>query len=114
MIKISDYTKAKIKEGLLTKQSQIVLRLASISQEDSFLKEAVPESSELGTDAWFSEVNATREALKQELSRLAQQIQLALLRMDRGMFGACERCPGEIEEARLQILPTATLCINCK
>lgn len=34
--------------------------------------------------------------------------------MDAGTYGTCERCGNEIEPARLEALPYATLCMDCK
>jgi RNA polymerase-binding transcription factor DksA len=40
-------------------------------------------------------------------------IRAALRRMDEGTYGTCANCGAEIPAARLEALPTATLCINC-
>jgi DnaK suppressor protein len=42
------------------------------------------------------------------------QIDAALKRIEAGEFGDCERCGDEISEARLQVFPFTTLCIDCK
>jgi DnaK suppressor protein len=34
--------------------------------------------------------------------------------MDTGAFGICERCGKKITVARLEALPFAALCIECK
>ena len=41
------------------------------------------------------------------------QIDAALKRLDDGEFGYCEECGEEIAPARLEIDPTALLCISC-
>jgi RNA polymerase-binding transcription factor DksA len=43
----------------------------------------------------------------------ARGIRAALKRMDEGTYGTCANCGAEIPAARLEALPTATLCINC-
>jgi len=43
-----------------------------------------------------------------------REIDEALNRLDDGSFGACEECGEEIGEARLTVLPYATLCVECK
>jgi len=40
-------------------------------------------------------------------------IRAALTRMDRGDYGKCEDCEGEIGRARLEALPYAVTCITC-
>jgi RNA polymerase-binding protein DksA len=41
-------------------------------------------------------------------------IDAALARIDDGTFGVCQRCGRPIVEERLEALPWATLCIDCK
>ena len=38
----------------------------------------------------------------------------ALKRIDEGTFGECARCGNPIAEARLEAMPYATKCIECK
>ena len=43
----------------------------------------------------------------------AEQIKVAVSRIDAGSYGECENCGGEINPKRLQALPYATDCIEC-
>ncbi len=38
----------------------------------------------------------------------------ALERIEEGTFGICRVCEGEISKERLEAVPTATMCVNCK
>ena len=38
----------------------------------------------------------------------------ALQRIEDGTFGSCRTCKGSIGRGRLEAVPTATQCINCK
>jgi DnaK suppressor protein len=42
------------------------------------------------------------------------QIDAALKRIDLGTYGSCERCAESITEARMNVFPFTTLCIDCK
>lgn len=42
------------------------------------------------------------------------EIDAALARIDAGTYGLCEACGKPIPEARLEVLPEATLCVSCK
>ncbi|MFA9428917.1 TraR/DksA family transcriptional regulator [Egicoccus sp. AB-alg2] len=56
----------------------------------------------------------TAQSLSNHARRLLAQIDEALRRMDAGNYGTCERCGNPIEQARLEALPYATLCMDCK
>src|SRR5262245_19762226 len=42
------------------------------------------------------------------------EIDAALGRVDAGSYGRCEACGQPIPEARLEVVPEATLCVSCK
>ena len=42
------------------------------------------------------------------------EIEAALSRVDDGTYGNCESCGDPIPEARLEVVPEATLCVGCK
>jgi DnaK suppressor protein len=47
-------------------------------------------------------------------THLLASIDSALARLDEGTYGRCERCGRPISEERLEALPYATRCIECK
>ena len=51
-------------------------------------------------------VTALRENLR--------DVERALVKIDRGTYGSCERCGRPIGSERLEALPWAALCIDCK
>lgn len=62
------------------------------------------------------------DALQAQAMAMAQQrrrqselsaIDAALRRIDGGVFGYCLKCGDEIPKARLENMPTVTLCIDC-
>jgi DnaK suppressor protein len=46
--------------------------------------------------------------------RTLEAVNNALARMDDGAYGICEQCGIAIERDRLEALPYATLCMECK
>jgi DnaK suppressor protein len=46
--------------------------------------------------------------------RTLEAVNNALARMDDGAYGICEQCGTAIERDRLEALPYATLCMECK
>ena len=43
-----------------------------------------------------------------------QDIQMALRSIEKGSYGTCARCGKQIEPARLEVKPDATLCLTCQ
>lgn len=69
------------------------------------------ESGEGGT------VTVDRErdlALSVQALAAVEEINDALRKIDRTIYGACERCHEAIPKARLRALPFARLCVACK
>ena len=63
-----------------------------------------------------SQVTAERgeaEALGGKLKETLADVEHALIKLDDGTYGACERCGQPIAMARLEAMPAARLCINC-
>lgn len=52
-------------------------------------------------------------SLRGQFRQRLEQIQSALQRVEEGRYGLCERCERSIEQARLEALPFASLCIDC-
>jgi RNA polymerase-binding protein DksA len=62
-------------------------------------------------------LNVERErdlALSASATQAVEEIDRALSRMDGGSYGICEKCGRKIGVARLEALPFAALCIECK
>lgn len=53
-------------------------------------------------------------ALMQIKSETLARIDEAIRRLERGSYGACEECGGEIAAARLRALPFAERCRDCQ
>ena len=54
-----------------------------------------------------------RARAAEELEKLADQVRAALLRLETGGYGLCERCGRDIPEGRLEALPWAIRCVDC-
>jgi DnaK suppressor protein len=46
--------------------------------------------------------------------KLIKKIDETIMRIDQGEYGYCDSCGVEIGLKRLEVRPTATLCIDCK
>ena len=54
------------------------------------------------------------ESLEDNAEQLVHEIDIALGRIDAGTYGTCARCGQPIPEERLDAVPYATLCLDCR
>ena len=52
--------------------------------------------------------------LEENSTHVLTEIDGALGRIENGTYGVCQRCGNSIGDERLEALPWATLCIDCK
>jgi DnaK suppressor protein len=52
--------------------------------------------------------------LAESLTRMLEEIDGALARIEEGTYGTCRNCGNEIAAARLEARPESTLCVECK
>lgn len=78
------------------------------------------EGIEVRVDGGFADsAQATAErseilSLIEQLQSAHSEISAAIDRIDQGSYGRCERCGQHIPIERLEAIPTARLCVNCK
>ncbi|HSL12152.1 MAG TPA: TraR/DksA C4-type zinc finger protein [Actinomycetota bacterium] len=71
-------------------------------------------------DAGFADRSHSTEersrliALVGNLRTELREVERALEKLDVGGYGVCERCGNRIGDDRLEAIPWATLCIDCK
>jgi RNA polymerase-binding transcription factor DksA len=70
-------------------------------------------SSDFAEQATERENDDVLEEIARETQILIAQVKAALRRLENGSYGLCDKCREEISEARLDVLPAATTCINC-
>jgi DnaK suppressor protein len=55
-----------------------------------------------------------RLAVEKRLMGVLAEVEYALRKFDKGTYGVCGACGQPVEIARLEALPQANLCLNCK
>lgn len=55
-----------------------------------------------------------RLAMEHQINGMLASIDHALEKFDNGTYGTCDRCGKPIEQGRLEALPYANLCLECK
>ncbi|HUT03233.1 MAG TPA: TraR/DksA C4-type zinc finger protein [bacterium] len=93
-------------------------RAALLSQAAKTLKESCgdscPQSGDFADIASQESNRTLKLRLREREQKLLAKIDKALAKLDRGVYGICEHCGGDISLERLRARPVATLCIECK
>jgi RNA polymerase-binding transcription factor DksA len=99
----------KEKAALLEKLEQ----LRAFGQPSAERKEGSPFGKrEEGADE-ASELEK-RLALEERLGESLNEVEHALQKYEAGTYGLCDSCGRAIEQARLEAIPQASLCLSCK
>jgi DnaK suppressor protein len=107
-------------EAATTKAQADILRLSAAREEvlqevenlrTDLRNMAEPSADEADVDAYEREKTW---ALVQRLQRKLESIDRAIRMAENGTYGFCEDCGQRITPARLEILPEATLCLDCQ
>jgi DnaK suppressor protein len=99
----------KEKTELLEKLEQ----LRALGQPSAERKEGSPFGKrEEGADE-ASELEK-RLALEERLGESLNEVEHALQKYEAGTYGLCDSCGQAIEQARLEAIPQASLCMKCK
>ncbi len=53
-------------------------------------------------------------ALEKQMRDFLDDVERALDKFEKGTYGLCDACTKPINPARLEVLPQASLCLNCK
>lgn len=100
-------------ETILLRRRDALRRSLSgeLGQFRTSVNSVVGDPADVAVDTEYAEINS--ELADTEGRELAQ-IERALERVREGSYGACERCGRKIPLARLQAVPHATMCIQCR
>ncbi len=93
--------------------SEKLEQLRTLGQPSAERKEGSPFGKrEEGADE-ASELEK-RLALEKRLVESLNEIEHALQKYEAGTYGLCDDCGKAIEQARLEAIPQASLCLSCK
>jgi RNA polymerase-binding protein DksA len=103
---------------LLEERQKVVAALAHLHEENrgSLEEEAeeVPLDNHLAETATVTLDREIDYTLEENAAHVLAAIDAALARIDAGSYGTCSSCGQPIAPERLEALPYATQCIDCK
>ncbi len=112
---------ARFRDLLIDRRQAVANALENLHKENSGSLEDVTGELVSGSADQHMADTAT-ETVEREIGntlelhdeRLLVAIDAALGRIDAGTYGKCVNCGAQIPEERLEAMPWATLCIDCK
>lgn len=102
---------AEFREELIEMRSGLLNRIDKISADRT--QEDGPLSADFEEQAVELENDEVLSALDDSSRLEVQQINVALERIEAGVYGECVECGEEIAVKRLEALPYAVRCIEC-
>lgn len=104
----------RFRELLLEERRRVSDAIEYLQEENAgSMEEEIPETGMADT----ATVTVDREldySLEENSSHVLEEIDAALTRIEHGTFGICVSCGRPIAEERLEAMPYATKCIECK
>jgi len=113
VLNLPQKTFEKIKKVLLRQEKEIEKEIKAIEKDDPVKGDGLAESSEPGTDSWMADMHGRALVLGQSLHTILANTKKSLANLRSGKYGKCENCGKQIEPERLEVIPTATLCLSC-
>jgi RNA polymerase-binding protein DksA len=109
----------RFRSRLLEERKRVVDAIENIHNENpgslgEETEELTFQDNHLGDVATATFDREMASTLEENSNHVLGAIDGALQRIDSGTFGVCEYCGKPIPEERLDALPWATLCIDCK
>jgi len=100
-----------IKQKLEVQREILLKRLENSRLSKGFEDMLNPDKADR---AMISRNNNSENILLNHSEQQLQDIDQALNRLEKGTYGICLDCGENIQPARLEIIPTAALCIKCQ
>lgn len=108
----------RFRDLLLAERKRVADAISYLHEENSrSIEDEVEEETFDNHLADAATITLNREidtTLEENSEHVLQMIDEALRRIEEGTFGTCARCGRPIAEARLEAMPYATKCIECK
>ncbi|MGB6872830.1 MAG: TraR/DksA C4-type zinc finger protein [Dehalococcoidia bacterium] len=107
---------AELYEGLKKEKAELLEKLEQLrvlGQPSAERKEGSPFGKREEEADEASELEK-RLALEERLGESLNDVEHALQKYEAGTYGLCDSCGQAIEQARLEAIPQASLCLSCK
>ena len=104
-------TMLKFKKLFEEQKAGLLYSFKVINEDFSLMSDDMSDESDLSSATLEQSM---RMQLRSREALFLKKIDEALIKIQSGSFGTCECCEEDIEVSRLEVRPTANLCIACK
>lgn len=112
---VSLQLKSQLKTKLENQEKSLIKRIENLKKEDPFADpDHASDNAAVDTDVREKVGHETIEAQVNTLSRILESVRHALVKMNKGKYGICERCGNPILIERLKFLPEVRYCVDCE
>ena len=99
-------------ERLLNLREELIAEVEDLSEASLSLEhDAGAESADVASENFIRDMGL---GILSEEGKRVELINKAIIRLEEGTFGVCFDCNKPIPEGRLEAIPYALLCVNCK
>lgn len=100
------------RDKLLKKLELLKAESAALSLES--IGEGSGQSNHMADEASETFEMEKSRTLEKNVRHLLGEVEDALRKIHRGTYGRCEQCGRPIDQERLEVLPQARLCLDCR
>jgi RNA polymerase-binding transcription factor len=104
----------RARDALAEERQRVLEAMTYIREEHPDPGDEMPLGTHLADNAALTLDQELDETLEENSSNLLGEIDTALERIEAGTYGTCANCGTDISPERLEAVPWATLCIDCK
>jgi DnaK suppressor protein len=104
----------RFRTALLEERQRVQDAMQYIHEEHPHTEDETNLSTHLMDNAALTHEQELDDTLEENSSNVLAEIDAALERIDAGAYGTCASCGDQIPPERLEAVPWANLCIDCK
>jgi DnaK suppressor protein len=103
----------RIAEELRARRDELVSELSEVTTVERDPHASVSFGKRVGDGTTEAVDRLNRVGAARELEAMLQDVDRALVKIEEGTYGICDRCGRLIPEERIEARPWSVLCVDC-
>jgi DnaK suppressor protein len=104
---------ARVAEELRARRDELTAELGEVTAIERDPDASVSFGKRVGDGTTAAVERLNRVGTARELAAMLEDVQRALVKLEDGTYGICDRCGRLIAEARLEARPWSVDCVDC-